>query len=131
MANITNRYTLLDAATTVNANMLVPAADFRHATFAIDTASSANFTIKIVGSIQKTKPDITASQSPSNSYSFIKSKDLEDGTAYNGDDGIVGTGTDINGAVNAEYNGLEWIGVILTARSAGAITVNVELFNNV
>ena len=130
MANYDNSYPLLDASTTEDDYMVVPASGFQHATFGVDSASSANLTIKFFGSVSETKPDPTAAQTAANSFSYLKSTDLEDGSVINGNTGLVATGTDLHGMVNADFNGLRWIGVILSTHNSGSITVTARLFVN-
>lgn len=116
----------------------IDVSDFRHCIIAVNTASSANLTLKFVGSIGKsytqvdrdTKPDFSASQSNTNSWDYIQVVDLEDGNAIDGDTGISPAGTDDHRLFEMNINGLKWINAILTAWTAGNVTVKVRLFND-
>ena len=57
--------------------------------------------------------------------------DLNDGTPINGDTGFVVTGTDDFRLFEVNINGLDFLNFNVTARSAGAVTVVVQLSNNV
>ena len=126
-----NFYTLLDAESTADTIMTVPAGDFDHVVFSIDTdgGGTANLTVKFTGSIAETKPTTSSAQSVTNSYDFIEVVDLEDGATIDGDTGIGVSGADMHRLVEANINGLKWIVVRLTARSAGTVTVVARLFS--
>lgn len=132
MANINNRYTLLDAANAANTELMVPCEDFSNAVFSIDTdgGGDANLTVKFTGSIAEDKPDTSAAQTVTNSYDFIEVTDVEDKVSLDGDTGLVVTGADMHRLTKVEIRGLKWIGVIVTARSQGEVTVNLRLFTN-
>lgn len=106
--------------------------DFQHAVLAIDTdgGGDAAMTLKIVGSIQDTPPDFAKPQSPTNQYEYIQVADLEDSGTVDGDTGFVVAAADMNRLVEANVNGLRWISAILTAGTAGEVTVKARLFNN-
>lgn len=110
--------------------------DFRHAVISVNTASSANLTLKFVGSLgdsianPHTCPDFSATQSKDNSWDYIQVIDLEDGSAIDGDTGISPAGTDDHRQFEANINGIDWINAIITAWTAGNVTVRVVLYNN-
>ena len=123
-------YTILDAAAATGKGLSAFAKDFRNAIFSFDSASNGNLTVKFAGSLSVAAPDFDATRSPSNQWDYIQVIDLEDGSAIDGDTGIVLTGTDDNRQVEANINGLNWVTAIVTARSAGNITVKVVLYEN-
>lgn len=104
--------------------------DFRNAVISFNTASSANCTVKFAGSIAETAPNFAAAQSVSNSYDYVQVKDLEDASAIDGDTGITLTGTDDHRLVEINTNGLRYINAVITAISAGTVTIKVRLYNN-
>ena len=116
------------AATGIGTPMLV--SDFMHLVLSLATASSANLTVKFQGSISDTCPDFSAAQTAANMWDYIQVKDLEDGSSIDGDTGIAPAGTDDFRLFELNVNGLKWINAVVTARSAGAVTVSCMPFSN-
>jgi hypothetical protein len=90
---------------------------------ALDTETSANLTVKFQGSFSKTMPDFAAAQTVSNQWDYIQIKDLEDGSAIDGDTGIAPAGTDDHRHFAINTDGLNWLCAVVTARAAGSVTV--------
>lgn len=126
----TKFYTILDAKAATGVGLTIPCGDFNHAVISFNTASSANLTVKFAGSIAETAPNFAAAQSVSNPFDYIQVKDLEDGSSIDGDTGIAPAGTDDQRMLEVNINGLEYLTAVVTARSAGSVTVTVRLFNN-
>lgn len=116
------------AATGIGSPILVE--DFIHCILSLDTASSANLTVKFQGSISDACPDFSAAQSASNQWDYLQVKDLEDGSSIDGDTGIAPAGTDDNRQFEVNINAIKWLCAVVTARSAGSVTVKGALFNN-
>jgi len=116
------------AETGVGSNILVE--DFQHIVLSLDTIDSANLVVKFAGSLSDTEPDFSAAQSTTNRWDYIEVKDLQDGSAVDGDTGITMGGTDDHRILEANINGLKWFTAIVTARSAGSVTVKGKLFND-
>ena len=123
-------YTILDAAATTGAGKSIFCDDFTHAIISVNTADSANLTLKFAGSIQEPSPNFAAAQSPANSFDYIQAKDLEDGSSIDGDTGIAFAGTDDNRILELNINALKYLTAVITARAAGSVTVKVRLYNN-
>lgn len=109
--------------------------DFRHCILSFDGSSSANMTVKFLGSIGKSTteddaPDFSASQAYDNQWEKIEAIDLQSGSAINGDTGIPQAGTSIHRMYELNINGLRWINAIVTAWSVGGTTIRVRLFND-
>ena len=121
---------IFNAATAASTGLEQLVEDYRHLILALHTADSANFTIKIQGSISQDKPDFSAAQTPANSWDYIEIKDLEDGTAIDGDTGVAAAGTDDHRLFEVNSNGLRWLSATITARSAGAITLQLKPFKS-
>lgn len=123
-------YTVLDAkaATGVGSNIYV--GDFRHLVISVATASSANLTVKFQGAIGETCPDFSAAQSATNMWDYIEVKDLQDGSAIDGDTGLAPAGTDDFRVFEVNVNGLNWFNARVTARAAGNVTVKAQIFND-
>lgn len=123
-------YTIMSAKsdTGIGNNILVQ--DFRHCVISVNTASNANGTLKFQGAIAEAAPDFAAAQSASNSWDYVEVKDLQDGSAIDGDTGLAPAGTDDNRMFEVNINGLRWLNSRITAISAGNFTVKVRLFND-
>src|ERR1043166_9724346 len=121
MRNYAGEFTIMDAkaATGIGNNFYVK--DFRHIVVTINSAGSANLTVKAVGAISETVPNFAAAQSPTNRYDFINMRDYEDNSKVDGDDGLALSGTDDQRMFEFNTNGLTWINFIITARAAGNV----------
>ncbi len=123
-------FKMLNAAAATGTGYAMEVAAFRTFVLEIATANSASFTLKVQGSLSTTPPDFTASQTPANAWTYLQSIDLADQSVVNGATGIAATGTDINRQLEVNTNGQRWINVIITAYSAGNITVLGMPFNS-
>lgn len=121
---------MLSAAAATGTGLAMDVAAFRHLMLEINTANSANFTLKVQGSLATTKPDFTASSTPTNPWTYLQVIDLADQSTVNGATGISSAGTDISRQVEVNVNGQRWLNVIVTAYSAGNITVLGMTFND-
>lgn len=110
--------------------------DFRHAIVSVHTADSGNMTMKFVGSIGDSVaspydcPDFSATQSKDNSWDYVMAVDYNTAIAIDGDTGFSVAGTDDQKQYRINTDGLEWINCILTAWSAGNISVRILLYND-
>jgi hypothetical protein len=123
-------YTIFNAKAATGAGLVIPCDDFTHAIISFNTASSANLTVKFAGSIAEVAPDFAAAQSVANPFDYIQVKDLEDGSAIDGDTGIAPAGTDDQRMFEVNINALRFLTAVVTARAAGNVTVTVRLYNN-
>lgn len=123
-------YTIFTAKAATGVGLVIPCGDFTHAVISFNTASNANLTVKFAGSIAETAPDFSAAQSPSNAFDYIQVKDLEDGSAIDGDTGIAPAGTDDQRMFEMNINALQYLTAVVTAHAAGSVTVTVRLYNN-
>jgi hypothetical protein len=123
-------YTIMDGKTDTGAGNVIFCQDFRHAVISVHTSGNANYTLKFAGSIAEPAPNFANAQSVSNQYDFVEVKDLQDGSAVDGDTGITSAGTDDNRLFEVNINGLQYITSRITAISSGAITVKIRLYND-
>jgi hypothetical protein len=130
MRSFQDAYKMLNAAAETKTGLAMEVADFRDFILAITTTGNAQFTMKIQGSIQKSRPDFSSAASPTNQWSYLQAIDLADQSVANGATGIAATGTDLNKQVEVNINGQRWICVTITAYTAGAITVFGMPFNS-
>lgn len=126
-------YTLLDAAAAANAYKWIAVEDFRNIIFSVatDGGGDAALTIKFIGSISEIPPVPTSAQSVTNMFDYVQVKDYEDAAAIDGETGISVATADDYRIVEANVNGLKWIGVIVTARTEGEVTVTARAFNSI
>lgn len=96
-------------------------------TLTIETTDSANCTIKFVSSLSEQCPDFGKPASPSNSYRFVDVIDTSDGSSIDGATGVVLAGTDVNKAYDFNIDQAVWIGIIVTAASAGRLTSRAQI----
>ena len=114
--------------------------DARNVIFSVETSNSANFTFKVAGSIGRCPSDVTGNhtdtpnfgitQSKTEPYTYVQIIDLDTAAAVNGATGVTTAGTDLHKMYEVNVNGLKYLGLVLTAWSAGTITVKAILFNN-
>lgn len=128
-------YNILNAKAATGVGSTIPVRDFRNCVVRIGTASSANLTVKAQGAValpatNYTAPDFAAAQTVANLWDYIQMIDLQNGNPINGDDGFVVTGTDDFRQFEININGLDFINFVVTARSAGSVTVDVQLTSN-
>jgi len=106
--------------------------DYPDCTFAFDTdgGGDAAMTVKLVGSIQELEPDFAAPQTASNQYDYIYMNDLNDASNnIVGATGFVVAGADDHRIFEGNFSGLQWIGVLPTAGTAGELTVLLRKFS--
>lgn len=123
-------YTILDAAAATGAGKTIFCDDFTHAIVSVNTASSANLTLKFAGAISEPAPNFATAQSASNSFDYLQVKDLEDGSSIDGDTGFAPAGTDDHRMFEVNINAIKYLTAVVTARAAGSVTVKVRLYNN-
>ena len=129
MRSVQDVITILDAAVATGSGATLLVEDFVNLTLALDSASSANLTVKVQGSIQQLAPTWGSAQSASNQWDYLLLKDLEDGSSIDGDTGLVLSGSDDHRLFEVNVNGIRWLNLIVTARSAGSITGKVKTFS--
>lgn len=120
--------TALDAA---NEYMdFVLCTDYQYATLTF-AAAAATATIKVYVSASETKPTLASAASAANPYTTIWFRSAVDETLVVWWTGISRTGatTDVQ-QITVKLPSFRWIGVVMTARSAWAVTPRIDLFNN-
>jgi len=121
-------HTFLSAKATTGAGTALDVSNYRHIVLAVATAGNANLTAKVQGSVSKDEPTWGSAQSVTNHWDYIQIKDLEDASALDGDVGIALTGSDDVRLFEVNVNGLRWVNLVVTAHSAGSITVKGTTF---
>lgn len=113
---------------------------FRNVIIQIGTSGTSTLTLKAAGSLGRTGssataprdslPNMGATVSPANPYSFLQIIPLDTETALAGGTGLVLSGADVNNMYEVNTNAFEWFTVIPTSWSAGAITIKALLTTN-
>lgn len=109
--------------------------DYRNAVVKIGTASSANLTVKCQGAIaspltSEVAPNFASAQSVANHWDYVQMIDQQDGNPVSGDTGFVVTGTDDFRLFAINIDNLDFLNFNVTARSAGSVTIEVQLTDN-
>lgn len=115
---------------------------FRNAILQFGTSGTATTTVKAAGSLGKPfasaqtsprydYPNIGATVSPSNPYTFLQLINLDTGAAVNGATGIVVAGADVNNQYEVNINAMKYFTLIPITWSAGAISAKLILTSTV
>ena len=120
---ITNEITLLNAKAATGIGGQMDVSDYDNVVLSVGTASSANLTVKFAGATSATTPDVTAAQTVANMYDFIDVTDMQSQASIDGDTGLAPIGTDDFRLFRVDVRGLKWLIPVVTARSAGSVTV--------
>lgn len=128
---------ILNAKATTGVGAALNVRDYQNIQLSLATAGSANLTVKIQGSCMATSgdltnaPDFSVAASATNRWDYIACFDLIDPTTVvPGSTGFSAAGTDICKNILVNVDGIMWINVSVTARSAGNVTTDVLAFNN-
>lgn len=112
---------------------------YRNAIFQVGTSGTATLTLKAAGSLgipgnpqtaRRRFPNIGATIAPANPYSFIQLIPLDTQVALAGATGIALSGADVNNEYEANVNALNYLTLIPTSWTQGAITVEMLLTTN-
>jgi hypothetical protein len=126
--------TLLAARASTGADVATgsPVNDYRHlkVSFATDGGGTAALTVKFRGSISETAPDFTAAQSVTNMWDNIEVIDLQNGSAIDGDTGVAVASADDYRLFAVNTDGLKHFAAVVTARTAGSVTVKLLGLSN-
>lgn len=130
-----NPIRVLDNSTTVTSPVLagvaVDVTYFRHVVFQLYSSGSANATVKFAVSMSLNQPNFAAAQSPTNVYTFVQVKDLQNpGTGINGNTGIPFAGTDAFYTCEVNTDLIKWFCPVVTAQSAGHVFVDLCAAND-
>jgi len=148
--SLQDRYSGLDVAGTgagagasgivVVAPKILYVGEFRNVILQVGTTGTATATLKIAGSLGKTKesaslkdgdtPNFAATVSPSNPYTFLQAINLDTAVAVNGATGLVASGADINNSYEVNINAVKYLTVFPISWTQGAITVKALLTNS-
>jgi len=119
---------ILDGATAAGIGTSLLIEDFDNIMLTLDTASSANGTVKFQISMQEERPNFAAAQSATNQWDYVEVVDLEDGSVIDGDTGIALSGTDDHRHFECNISGARWLNARITAYTAGTWVVQGKPF---
>lgn len=128
---------IMNAKTTTGVGNAINVQDFKNIQLSLATSGSANFTVKIQGSMivdsgfPDTAPNFAAGASVTNRWDYVASFDYTDPTnVVPGTTGYSSLGTDVVKNILVNVDGIMWLNCEITAIGAGAVTVDAVSFNN-
>ena len=80
--------------------------------------------------VSEDTPNFGATQSASNPYQFLQTINLDTAAAVNGSVGVTSAGTDLNAQYEINVNAIKYFCPVLTAWSAGTITIKALVTDN-
>lgn len=141
MARIPLRYVVHDGVATATAiAAAIDVSNFKNVVYTIIPSSDFAGTVKFQGALRKRDTDAPVDffqgtklgpgdGTAANPWMYVEVIDMEDGSAIDGDTGVAFTAGSIR-MVEANINALDWMGVHITARTAGTVTVIAHLSTN-
>jgi hypothetical protein len=136
MQYLTSLDTIFSAQAATGTGKAINVENWEKILIEIATASSANLTVLIQGSISDTAPDFSASRTASNMWDYLSFEDSDELSSNlpvkaAGSSGFVVTGTDSFKNVVIVYPNVKWLCATVTARAAGSVTVKARGVKNV
>lgn len=122
--------TLLDGAHATGAGTAINVSNYKAIEVQVRTKTSASCTIKFAFSMSDTQPDFTSAPSYTNPYDYAQIAWLNNDSSIPGSTGIVLIGTDIIRIYEVNTNFIKWFCPIITAYSAGVVTVETDCAND-
>ncbi len=104
-------------------------ADYKIITFELIGASTSALTVKIQQAGGIDAPDFTAAASDSNPWDYLEAIDTEDGSAIDGDTGVVFADDGVR-RFTANISGLDWISFVVTSHTTGTVKPKVFAYSN-
>lgn len=103
--------------------------DWKYLLMTLSSSGTADFVIQFQGSMSDNCPDFSAARSVTNRWDYIQVKDLQSGSAIDGDTGITWTADDVV-RLETVFSGYKWICATLTTYHAGLITLTAKFCDN-
>jgi len=125
----------------VKAPKILNVLDWKNIILSVITSGSFNGTLKLAGSLGKPvvlatdkysedTPNFGATISASNPYQYLQTINLDTAAAVNGATGVTSAGTDLNVQYEINVNAIKYFCPVLTAWSAGTVTVRALCTDN-
>ena len=102
---------------------------FDKAVFHVHTVGATTATIKFVAGFGDA-PDFGLAASASNNWFYVDTVSVDTGTPVDGSTGYALTGTGVSTAYQLNIDGAKWVGVVVSAWTAGAISASVVKMNH-
>ena len=128
-------YKILTAKAATGQSTLIPVSDFNNITFVTVSAAGSTLTYKFQGAIEipglgsGAPVDFGAASTITNPWDYVDVIDLEDAASIDGDTGVALTTTAETRQFTVNVEGLDYVSIDITARSAGSLTAFVALYN--
>ena len=129
MRTQTEPITIFSAKAATGTGNKVLVSDYRHVMATLSSDTHATFTIKFQMSDSVTAPDFASAQSPTNLWDYVEVKDLQDGSAIDGDTGVAFTDDDVR-RFEVNTNGQRWLCATITNYTDGNIYLTATGFND-
>ncbi len=128
MRQYTDQIILLSAAAASTQSSAALVTSFRDIEFEISQVGFSG-TIKFVGSNYDGVPDFSAAASVTNPWDYIQTIDQIDGSSIAGGTGIVSVTITSERNLEANTNGMKWVGVKISNVTAGSVTIKCKPFS--
>ena len=115
------------------ATKMILVKDYQHIVFTLIASGSANATVKVYHSTSNSwvRPDLTSVASATNIYSTVEVINLSDGSTVDWGTGIAYAGSsDGIKQIGVNVNATNWVGIKMTARSAGQVAIELDTYDN-
>jgi len=129
MRNTTNEQYIFREKDEASTGVAIQAEDWKFVLLTLSSSDTGNFTIKFQGSMSDTCPNFAAARTVSNRWEYIQVKDLQSGSAIDGDTGITWTADDVV-RLETIFSGYKWVTATITTYSTGKVTLTAKLCDN-
>jgi hypothetical protein len=116
---------ILDKASSATTWLAKLTASYRDLQLTIKTQNSADLTVKIQISNQDKMPDFASPATATNEWEYVQIKDLQDGSAINGNVWVSFSWIDKVCMFEVNTNFARWTCATVTTYTAGNVTINV------
>ena len=129
MRNTTNEQYILKTKGEAATGVVLQIEDWKYVLFTLSSSGNADFVINFQGSMSDTCPNFATARSVSNRWEYIQVKDMQSGSAIDGDTGVTWSADDV---VRFEtiFSGYKWITATITTYNAGLITLTAKMCDN-
>lgn len=127
---------LLNAKAETGVSAAIFAQDYRNIVIQLTAAVNSSLTYKFQGALalaNGSAPDFGAARTEANPWEYVEAVDLQDGSAIDGDTGVVisNTAVDVNIRLfEININCLDYVSIEITAYTDGALSASATLSTN-
>lgn len=128
-----DEFPLFNAQAATGVSPAIYVGDHRHITIAVTATVNSSLTFKFQAGVTNEPPTFSSAQAVANIWDYIGAYDLEDGTFYDGDTGIVlNNDTVANNThlylINTDH--IQWFSLEVSAWTDGALTAKIIAAND-